>query len=129
MKTFRVIAYSFSFVLFTALLFAADPVAAKGHRTFQLSAPATLAGQTFKAENLDVKWESHSPEATVVLSQGKESKTVAGKFVTSSYVAENDAVAYRADEKGNRTIVELQFKGSAKVLSFDPAVVGSGSGD
>jgi hypothetical protein len=129
MKTHRVIAYSFAFALFTALLFAADPVAAKGHRTFQLTAPATLAGQTYKADNLDVKWESHSPEATVVVSQGKASKTVPGKFVTAPYVAESDAIGYKTDDKGDRTIVELQFKGSSKILSFDPAVVSSGSGN
>src|SRR5712675_917184 len=80
----------------------------------------TVNGQALKPGDAEVRWVTHSPQATVTFVQRKSTFTADGVFVTRPEKAERDAVVYRINPDGSRSLLELQFAGSNKVLSFDP---------
>ena len=110
-----------------AILFTTSCVAVaagpKTSQTLTLEHPVTVNGQALKAGDAEVRWVTHSPQATVTFVQRKASFTADGVFVTRQEKAERDAVVYRINPDGSRSLIELQFGGSNKVLSFDPAVI------
>jgi len=104
----------------TCWMHAAGP---KTQQDINLENPLNVHGQVLKAGDAQVRWVTHSPQATVTFVQRKTSITVDGVFVTRPEKAEHDAVVYRINPDGSRSLVELQFAGSNKVLSFDPLVI------
>ena len=121
MKTLKNILRAMA-ILFTTscAIHAAGP---KTSQTLTLEHPVTVNGQALKAGDAEVRWVTHSPQATVTFVQRKASFTADGVFVTRLEKAERDAVVYRINPDGSRSLIELQFGGSNKVLSFDPAVI------
>jgi hypothetical protein len=99
--------------------------APKTSQTFNLEPNVSVNGQALKPGDVEVRWVTHSPQATVTFVQRKSSVTTDGVFVTRPERAEHDAIVYHLNPDGSRTLVELQFGGSNKVLSFDPQVIAS----
>ena len=109
-----------------AILFTATCVgfaAPKTSQTFTLEEHVTVNGQALKPGDVEVRWNTHSPQATVTFAQRKSTVTTDGVFVTRPDKAEHDAVVYHLNADGSRSLIELQFGGSNKVLSFDPQVI------
>jgi hypothetical protein len=95
----------------------------KTSQNINLDQALTVNGQALKAGDAEVRWVTHSPQATVTFVQRKSTFTADGVFVTRPDKADRDAVVYRINPDGSRSLIELQFAGSNKVLSFDPAVI------
>jgi hypothetical protein len=109
-----------------AILFTATCVGFAGPKTsqtFTLEEHVTVNGQALKPGDVEVRWITHSPQATVTFAQRKSTVTTDGVFVTRPDKAEHDAVVYHLNADGSRSLIELQFGGSNKVLSFDPQVI------
>ena len=121
MKTLKNIVRAMAILLTTACA-----VHAGGPKTSQninLDQALTVNGQALKAGDAEVRWVTHSPQATVTFVQRKSTFTAEGVFVARPEKADRDAVVYRINPDGSRSLIELQFGGSNKVLSFDPAVI------
>jgi hypothetical protein len=121
MKTLKNIVRAMAILLTTTCwMHAAGP---KTSQVFSLESAVSVNGQALKSGDVDVRWVTHSPQATVTFVQRKSTVTADGVFVTRAEKSENDAVVYRINPDGSRSLIELQFRGSNKVLSFDPAVI------
>lgn len=96
---------------------------AKNSRTFKLNSPASLGGTQLSPGNYKVEWESHSPEATVTLRQGKSVvATVKGRWVERGAKYPADSVLYQTNADGSRSIMEIRFAGMSQALVFgEPA--------
>jgi len=111
---------------------------AKNSERVTFSHNLVVNGKTLPAGDYTIQWETHSPEATVVFSQhhkvvlsteGKlftrDSKYRSMKFQNDSMAsAGNDvlnpaAVVYNTAPDGTRSLVEIHFAGSNKVLVFN----------
>jgi hypothetical protein len=109
-----------------AIMFTATCVGFAGPKTsqtFSLEENVSVNGQALKPGDVEVRWITHSPQATVTFVQRKSTVTVDGVFVSRPEKAEHDAIVYRINPDGSRSLIELQFGGSNKVLSFDPVVI------
>ena len=80
---------------------------------------ATVAGSHLASGNYNVKWETHSPEATVSFMKGsKVVATVEGKVVDRGKSYPADEVVYDEAANGSREIREIRFRGSSEVIVF-----------
>ena len=121
MKTLKNIVRAMAILLTTSCaVHAGGP---KTSQNFNLENALNVNGQTLKAGDVDVRWVTHSPQATVTFVQRKATITADGVFVARPDKADRDAVVYRINPDGSRSLVELQFGGSNKVLSFDPTEI------
>src|SRR6266404_2226009 len=110
-------------VLVLALLVCASAAAfAKNSRGLTLNSAATLNGTSLAAGEYSVKWQTHSPEATVTLT-GKNSNhsatTVEGRWEERNAKYENDEVVFDTKSDGSRAIIEIRFAGLKGALVFD----------
>lgn len=121
MKTLKNIVRAMAILLTTSCaMHAGGP---KTSQNFNLDHALNVSGQSLKAGDVEVRWVTHSPQATVTFVQRKSTITADGVFVVRPEKAGSDAVVYRNNPDGSRTLVEFQFAGSNRVLSFDPAVI------
>jgi len=121
MKTLKNILRAMTILLTTSCaIHAAGP---KTSQDIHLDQAVSVNGQALKAGDAEVRWVPHSPQATVTFVQRKSTFAADGVFVTRDQKADRDAVVYRINPDGSRSLIELQFGGSNKVLSFDPAVI------
>ncbi|MFZ0960747.1 MAG: hypothetical protein WAO35_07550 [Terriglobia bacterium] len=80
----------------------------------------TVAGAHLASGNYDIRWQSHSPEATVsFLQEGKVVATAEGKVVDRGTKYQNDGVVYGQAADGTRVIRELHFQGSREAIEFE----------
>jgi hypothetical protein len=92
---------------------------AGGSANVNLSLPASLNGVKLNAGSYNVKWESHSPEATVTFSKGSKVLATVGARVEERDVKyDRDMVLYRTNPDGSYTITEIRFAGKRQVLVF-----------
>ena len=92
-----------------AILFTATCVGFAGPKTsqtFTLEEHVTVNGQALKPGDVEVRWITHSPQATVTFAQRKSTVTTDGVFVTRPDKAEHrrlalaDRVAVRRLQQG-----------------------------
>jgi len=105
-----------------ALLMAASiPAVAKDGRRVQLLRDVTLSGTTLPAGQYIVRWQTHSPEATVEFAHGhKVVLSTEGRVEDRGKKYDSDTVVYDTAADGTMTIREIRFAGSSKVLVFKP---------
>lgn len=87
-----------------------------------LSHDATLSGTHLSAGQYKVRWDTHSPEATVEFV--KDHKTVLsteGRVEQRHKMYDHDSVVYTTAPDGSLSLVEIRFAYSNKVLAFDHA--------
>ncbi len=104
--------------MFVAAAAAAKP---KDFKNVVLRSDATVAGTHLASGTYSVKWQTHSPEATVTFAQGtKVVATAEGVVVDSGRKYDSDQVMFDETADGARLIREIRFKGSSEVIQFNP---------
>jgi hypothetical protein len=118
MKLMRTLSLTIvAMAFFVAAGAAAKP---KDSRNLVLHSDVTVAGAHLARGTYSVKWQTHSPEATVSFLQGsKVVATAEGKVVDSGKMYESDSVLYDETADGPRVIREIRFKGSSEVIEFN----------
>jgi len=102
------------------LLASGIPSFAKSSRTVTLTRNVVLNGTTLPAGDYAVRWEAHSPQATVEFArQHKVVLSTEGKLEDRGKKYDSDAILYRTAEDGAATIKEIRFAGSSEVLVFN----------
>jgi hypothetical protein len=104
-----------------ALLLAAGiPGLAKNSRTVTFQHDAVLNGSSLAAGRYSVRWETHSPEATVEFVQHhKVVLSTEGRVEQRDKRYDRNAVVYNIAPDGTMSLVEIRFAGSSKVLVFN----------
>lgn len=104
------------FVMTSVITFAKN---SKNMRKLTLSSAATISGTQVPAGQYDVRWVSHSPEATVTFEKGHNVvATAEGKWVDRHTPYVQNAVVLETNPDGSRSIVELRFAGMSEALVF-----------
>jgi hypothetical protein len=104
-------------------LFVALPAFANNLNTLQTSdSVVTPKGAEIPAGVYEITYQSHSPTATVTFKQGKRVvATVDGKWVDRDVEYKNNAIVYRTNPEGTRTLIEIRFAGKKQALLLDNA--------
>jgi hypothetical protein len=107
-------------ILALALTLAAGvPLMAEDAHTLRLDSTALLSGTQLAAGQYTIKWETHSPQATVSIWKGnKLVVTTDGKVVDRGKPYKSASVLYDTTSSGARVIEEIRFAGSSEVLTF-----------
>src|SRR5579864_7706208 len=104
-------------MVLAALFVAIAPAFAKNSRVVSFGYPATLNGTPVAAGKYEVNWQTHSPEATVTIADGKRVVVAAnGQWEERKTKYENNAVVYDTKSDGSRVIIEIRFAGLAGAL-------------
>jgi len=108
-------------VLSVALLLASGiPALASHSATVTLSHDLVLNGTSLPAGKYTVRWETHSPEATVeIVRRHKVVLSTEGGVEERSKGYDRDAVVYNTASDGTMSLVEIRFAYSNKVLVFN----------
>jgi len=104
-----------------ALLLAAGiPTLAANSRTVMLRHAAVLSGTSLSAGQYDIRWETHSPDATVQFVRGRKVVlSTQGRVEARNKTYDNNAVVYGSAPDGSLSLVEIRFAGSSDVLVFN----------
>jgi hypothetical protein len=107
--------------LSVALLLAAGiPGLAANSRTVTLRHAAVLSGTSLSAGQYDIRWESHSPDATVQFVRGRKVVlSTQGRVEGRNKTYDRNAVVYDSAPDGSLSLVEIRFAGSSDVLVFN----------
>jgi hypothetical protein len=108
-------------VLSVALLLASGiPGLAKNSGTVTLQQDAILKGTTLPAGKYHVRWETHSPEATIEFIRGnKVVISTEGRVEQRDKSYNRNAAVYSLASDGSRSLVEIRFAASKAVLVFN----------
>ncbi|MGA2982425.1 MAG: hypothetical protein ABSG32_01350 [Terriglobia bacterium] len=108
-------------IIAMALFVAASAAAkAKDSRDVRLNYDATVAGSHLASGVYNIKWETHSPQATVSFLQGnKVVATAEGKVVDRGKKYQDNQIVYNEAGNGGRKIQEIRFRGSSEVIVFN----------
>ena len=108
-------------ILSLALLLACGiPGFAKNSRTVTLTRNVVLNGTTLPAGDYVVRWEAHSPQASVEFA--RDNKVVLStecKLEDRGKKSNSDSILYYTASDGTMTINEIRFAGSSAVLVFN----------
>ncbi len=99
----------------------------RGSRYFRLPTPLELSGKALPVGDFVISWESYANAATVTLLQGNRVvATAEASWIRPRWSRDDNAVVYRRNADGSRTLLEFHFHGMAKALAFrgSPALSG-----
>jgi len=107
--------------LSVALLLAAGiPSLAASSGTVTLHHDAVLSGTSLTAGQYNIRWETHSPEATVqFVRRHKVVLSTEGRVEARNKTYDHDTVVYNTAADGSMSLVEIRFAGSSDVLVFN----------
>jgi hypothetical protein len=92
---------------------------AKNEKTLPFRTEVTLNGNKLSAGFYEIRWESHSPEATVTfVRDGQVMVTAMGKWVERDTKYTTDALVYSNNADGSHTLLEIRFAGRKQALVF-----------
>jgi hypothetical protein len=92
----------------------------RGSRDFNIRTPMKLNGTSIPLGECVVRWESYMPDAIVKFEDYRGfGVTAEGKWVQRGVRYPQDAIVYRLNADGSRTLSELQFSGKGQALVFD----------
>lgn len=104
----------------TCFVVAGAVAVAKDSRNVLLQYDATVAGSHLTSGSYRIKWETHSPQATVSFMRGnKVVATAEGKIVDRGTKYASNQVVYTEASNGERTVQEIRFSGSSEVIVFN----------
>jgi hypothetical protein len=113
-------------VLSVALLLASGiPALAENSRSVTLPHDLVLNGTSLPAGKYTVRWQTHSPEATVEFVRqhnvvhSKVVLSTEGRVEERSKSYDHDAVVYNTASDGTMSLVEIRFARSKNVLVFN----------
>jgi len=105
------------------LLAAGIPALAKNSGIMILDHDVVLHGKALPAGKYVVEWKTHSPEATVQFVQRYRVVLFAeGRVERRHRIYDHDSVVYNEEPDGSRSLMEIRFAGSNKVLVFDQKI-------
>jgi hypothetical protein len=91
----------------------------RGSRYFWLPPSLQLGGRALPMGTLIITWESYADAATVTLLQSNQVvATAEAKWVKHQCTEDHNAVVYRTNADGSRTLLEFHFRGLNKALAF-----------
>jgi hypothetical protein len=91
----------------------------RGSRTFTFLSRLTVNGKHMPVGDFVISWEPYVPDAIVKFEKdGSVLSTTDGKWVRRSVEYANDAVVYRKNSDGSRTLLEIRFAGMRQALVF-----------
>lgn len=91
-----------------------------GSQTVNFNRDFVLNGTAVPAGKCSVRWQTHSPEATVeFVRHNKVLLSTEGRVEKRSKFYDRDAVVYDTAADGTMSLVEIRFAWSNKVLVFD----------
>ena len=91
----------------------------RGSRSLTFSSRLTVSGARLPVGDFVITWESYVPDAIVKFEKdGSVVGTTEGKWEKRSVKYEDDAIVYRKNSDGSRTLLELRFAGMSKALVF-----------
>jgi PilZ domain-containing protein/sporulation related protein len=91
----------------------------KGFRTLTLPSAVTLNGTHMPVGLYFISWDSYVPDVFVKFEKDSSVITTAeGKWVRRPVRYEDDAIVYRKNGDGSRTLLEIRFAGMSKALVF-----------
>jgi hypothetical protein len=110
-----------TWVLSLGLLLATSiPALAKNSRTVTLHHDVVLSGTTLSAGQYRIRWETHSPEATVQFVQHhKVVLSTEARVEQRDKSYDRDTVVFNAVPDGSMSLSEIRFAGSRQVLVFN----------
>lgn len=92
---------------------------AKDHATITLGQQASINGTALPQGSYKVAWVSHSPQATVTFSRGKQTvATAEGKWVDRDRKYDSTEVLYSNNGDGSKKVIEIRFAGMNQALVF-----------
>jgi len=92
----------------------------RGSRTLTFLSRLTVNGTHMPVGNFVISWESYIPDAIVKFEKdGSVLGTTEGKWVRRGVKYADDAVVYRKNSDGSRTLLEIRFAGMSQALVFD----------
>jgi hypothetical protein len=92
----------------------------RGTRDFILPRGMSLNNSRIPGGSCVVRWESYMPDAIVRFESDRGlGVTVEGKWVKRNVRYDHDAIVYRQNADGSRTLYELQFASKGQALVFD----------
>jgi len=108
-------------ILSAVLLLACGiPGWAKNSHALAFTHDAVLSGKTLSAGKYVVRWQTHSPQATVEFTRGhKVVLSTEGILEDRGKIYSSNMVVYKAAPDGSMTISEIRFAGSSAVLVFN----------
>jgi hypothetical protein len=102
------------------LLAARFPALAKNWGTVTFMEDLVLNGKRLPAGNYSVEWKTHSPEATVEFVQPFKIVLIAeGRVERRHKKYRLGAVVYELQPDGSKSLIEIRFADSNKVLVFN----------
>jgi hypothetical protein len=91
----------------------------RGSRTFTFLSRLTVNRIHMPVGDCVISWESYVPDAIVKFEKdGRVLSTTEGKWVRRGVKYEDDAVVYRKNSDGSKTLLEIRFAGMSQVLVF-----------
>jgi cell division protein FtsN len=91
----------------------------RGSRSFWFPAGLTFHGTQIPVNDCVIRWESYVTDAIVKFEKGGSVvATTEGKWVTRSAKYEQNAIVYRKNGDGSRTLLEIRFAGMSRALVF-----------
>jgi PilZ domain len=91
----------------------------RGSRSFWFPAGLTFRGTQIPVNDCVISWESYVTDAIVKFEKGGSVvATTEGKWVTRSAKYEQNAIVYRKNGDGSRTLLEIRFAGMSRALVF-----------
>jgi hypothetical protein len=91
----------------------------RGSRYFWLPPSLQLGGRALPMGTLIITWESYADAATVTLLQSNQVvATAEAKWVKHQCTEDHNAVVYRTNADGSRTLLEFHLRGLNKALAF-----------
>ena len=106
-------------LVITLLMMVASSAVAGNSRTITTRSPIIVNGTEIPAGQYTIKWQSHSPEATVTfIDGGRTVATAEGKWVERETASASDAILYRTTDDGTRILTEMRFAGMKRVLVY-----------
>ncbi len=103
----------------SVLLLMSASAFAKGARTISISYPATLGGVYLAVGHYDLTLEQHSPEATVMLAQGKKLVvTTRARVEERSTKYQRNMVVFETKGDGSQFVSEIRLGGTNQAIVF-----------
>ena len=91
----------------------------RGSRSLTFFSGLTLNGARLPVGDLVITWESYIPDAIVKFEKdGSVVGTTDGKWEKRSVKYGDDAIVYRKNSDGSRTLLEIRFAGMSQALVF-----------
>lgn len=105
--------------VFAILLMAGVSVFAKDSRDVRVAYEASVGGSTIAPGQYRLRWDSKNADPEVTLLKGRKVVAKAqGQWVDRNVEYNQDSILYDTQSGGSRSILEMRFAGSSKVLVF-----------